>query len=170
MALQSLALPAPPQLAERRAAVVGADAPVGDVALPGGEFDFGAAAPGPVVFDNEQWAHAVSVAPFAIAQRCVTGAEFTASVADRGYARRGCGRTRDAHGSTARVARRQRTGGVLASWQVRCFDGWHELDAGAPVQHVSWLSRRLLPLGGATFAHRSRMGICRAFRPARGQR
>src|SRR2546428_135116 len=40
------------------------------------------------VFDNEKWAHAVTVAPFRIARAPVTAAELAAFVEDGGYRRR----------------------------------------------------------------------------------
>src|SRR5207249_7654462 len=39
----------------------------------------------PFVFDNEKWAHAVQIRPFAIARAPVTQAEFAAFVDDGGY-------------------------------------------------------------------------------------
>src|SRR6266540_7031690 len=46
-----------------------------DVRVPGGSFLLGADAHEPFVFDNEKWAHAVEVTPFAIASTPVTNAE-----------------------------------------------------------------------------------------------
>ncbi len=143
MTLQSLALPAPPRFAEPRVPPVsGADQAAGDLALPGGEFAFGTARGTEAhrfVFDNEQWAHVVSVAPFAIARRCVTGAEFASFVADGGYTRgelwSDAGRTWLGNAGRTAPAYWRR---VDTAWQVRRFDAWHELDASAPVQHVSW--------------------------------
>jgi gamma-glutamyl hercynylcysteine S-oxide synthase len=60
----------------------------GDVAVPGGTYVLGAPRDAPYfVFDNEKWAHAVEVAPFAIARAPVTNAEYAAFVADGGYRR-----------------------------------------------------------------------------------
>src|SRR5215813_1439053 len=59
-----------------------------DVAVPGGTFMLGAAPTEPFVFDNEKWAHEVTVAPFRIATTPVTNAEFAAFVDDGGYRRR----------------------------------------------------------------------------------
>jgi iron(II)-dependent oxidoreductase len=143
MTLQSLALPAPPRFAEPRLPPgVGADQAAGDLALPGGEFAFGTPRGTEAhrfVFDNEQWAHVLPVAPFSIARRCVTGAEFAAFVADGGYVRRDL--WSDAGRAWLDIANRtapaywRRDG---ASWQVRRFDRWHALDTSAPAQHVSW--------------------------------
>jgi len=61
----------------------------GDVEVAGGTLDLGAR-PGaePFVFDNEKWAHAVDVAPFAIARAAVSEGEFARFVDDCGYRRR----------------------------------------------------------------------------------
>jgi EgtB-related family protein len=129
----------------------------GDIALPGGELDMGAAAPrggnAGFAFDNEKWAHPVRVAPFAIAQQPVTNGEFAAFVEDGGY-RRGdlwsaAGRAWLAQ--TQRSAPRdwRRDGSV---WHERYYDQWQPLERGAPVWHVTaheaeaycaWGQRRL---------------------------
>jgi iron(II)-dependent oxidoreductase len=59
----------------------------GDVAVPGGTFRLGTARSGAFVFDNEQDAHDVRVAPFHIARAAVTQGEFARFVDDDGYAR-----------------------------------------------------------------------------------
>jgi len=59
-----------------------------DLLVPGGEFLLGAAPDGPFAFDNEKWAHPVTLAPFAISSRAVTEGEFAAFVLDGGYERR----------------------------------------------------------------------------------
>jgi iron(II)-dependent oxidoreductase len=59
----------------------------GDVEIPGGVFEPGAR-PGPgFVFDNEKWAHPVTVEPFGLARAPVTQLEFLAFVEDDGYQR-----------------------------------------------------------------------------------
>ena len=59
----------------------------GDARIPGGTLMLGATPDERFVFDNEKWAHAVEVKPFAIARAAVTQSEFAAFVDDRGYAR-----------------------------------------------------------------------------------
>src|SRR5262249_19099937 len=59
----------------------------GDAQIPGGTFHLGAHRDEAFVFDNEKWAHAVPLRPFAIARAPVTQAEFAAFVADDGYRR-----------------------------------------------------------------------------------
>jgi len=60
----------------------------GDADIPGGEFTLGSRADEPFLFDNEKWAHGVTVYPFQMARAAVTNEEFAAFVADDGYQRR----------------------------------------------------------------------------------
>ena len=55
----------------------------GDVAIPGSSFLLGASPSAPFVFDNEKWAHPVTVSPFEIARAPVTQSEFATFVDDR---------------------------------------------------------------------------------------
>src|SRR5437762_13318634 len=48
----------------------------GDGEIPGGRFRVGAVHEESFVFDNEKWAHAVAVEPFAIARAAVTQVQF----------------------------------------------------------------------------------------------
>ena len=57
---------------------------LGDVEVPGGVFHLGSERSEAFVFDNEQWAHAVEVEPFAISRAPVTQSEFAAFVEDAG--------------------------------------------------------------------------------------
>src|SRR5213595_1245455 len=60
----------------------------GDVEIPGGRFRLGALHEESFVFDNEKWAHAVAVEPFAIARAAVTQVQFLEFVEQKGYNRR----------------------------------------------------------------------------------
>jgi len=125
-----------------------------DVTLHGGEFEQGASprAEG-FVFDNEKWAHPVSVGAFTVARRPVTQAAFLSFVEDGGY------RRDDLWSSTGRAWRElaqadhpaywRRTG---AGWEQRVFDRWEPLRLSAPMAHVTaheaeafcrWAGRRL---------------------------
>ena len=59
----------------------------GDVTVPGGKFMLGSGGDASFLFDNEKWAHAVTVDPFQIARAPVSNTEFAAFVADGGYQR-----------------------------------------------------------------------------------
>ena len=88
MSLQTLALPAAPDLAQPPCTTSSAG---GDVAHGGGWFVQGAQRGDErerFVFDNEKWAHDVELAPFRIGRAPVTQCELAAFVDDGGYARR----------------------------------------------------------------------------------
>ena len=83
---------APPRLRLMERGFVAATVDTGfrlhDVDVPGGPFCLGASRDEAFVFDNEKWAHPVTVAPFRIAATPVTNAEFQGFVDDGGYRRR----------------------------------------------------------------------------------
>jgi ergothioneine biosynthesis protein EgtB len=128
----------------------------GDVQLAGGDFEMGAprpAAGGGFVFDNEKWAHARTVAPYAIAREVVSNGEFEQFVEARGY-------DKPALWSDAGRSWLKRTGRRAPrdwhhetdGWRARHFDRWSPLDRDAPLVHVTafeaeaycqWAGRRL---------------------------
>jgi iron(II)-dependent oxidoreductase len=125
-----------------------------DIEFDGGEFLMGTA-PGAArfVFDNEKWAHPVRVAPFAIANRCVSNAEFARFVDAGGYDRREWwtegGWAWRAGANAAHPVYWRRDG---AQWRVRRNDRWTPLDDAQSVMHVNlheaeawcaWAQRRL---------------------------
>ena len=57
----------------------------GWVEVPGGEFQLGASRNAPFLFDNEKWAHPVTVEPFEIAKAPITNQQYQAFVDDGGY-------------------------------------------------------------------------------------
>lgn len=121
-------------------AIPGEGALPGDVQIPGGEFLLGASPDEPFVFDNEKWAHAVLVQPFALARACVTQAEFRAFVEDGGYRRKElwCDegwQWREATGAQQPLYWRQ---GPQGNWMRRHFDQWVALEPHHPVIHVNW--------------------------------
>ncbi|HUP98206.1 MAG TPA: SUMF1/EgtB/PvdO family nonheme iron enzyme, partial [Usitatibacter sp.] len=86
MTLQTLALPPPPIDGLLPTPVSGK---ARDVSLEGGKFLMGAGTSSArFVFDNEKWAHAVHLRPFAISDSPTTQGEFAAFVDDGGYGRR----------------------------------------------------------------------------------
>lgn len=111
----------------------------GDIEIPGETYRLGAAADEDFLFDNEKWAHAVTLAPYRIARLAVTNAEFAAFVEAGGYDReqywgaagkrwlRAAGRRAPAYWFHAN--------GV---WMLRRFDRWQPLPSDEPVMHVNW--------------------------------
>jgi iron(II)-dependent oxidoreductase len=110
-----------------------------DVEVPGGVRCLGAERDEPFVFDNEQWAHPVPVAPFRMASVPVTNGEFEAFVNDEGYRRRDLW---DRRGWDWR--RREGVEHPLfwtrdgARWYERRFDAAVPLAPWQPVVHVNW--------------------------------
>lgn len=112
----------------------------GDADIPGGAFMMGSPPDAPFLFDNEKWAHPVTVAPFRIARAPVTNAEYAAFVEDGGYAKRSlwCDegwRWRGSADARHPVYWRSDASG---GWQMRRFDRWEALPPDQPVIHVNW--------------------------------
>ncbi len=111
----------------------------GDVAVAGGSFSLGAAPGADFVFDNEKWAHPVTVEPFRIGCAPVTNAQFLEFVADHGY-------RRSTLWSEAGWRWREEVGAEhplywikqQASWSERQFDRTIDLRPHRPVIHVNW--------------------------------
>ncbi|MBI3937997.1 MAG: ergothioneine biosynthesis protein EgtB [Betaproteobacteria bacterium] len=111
----------------------------GDANVAGGEFPLGAVPAAGFVFDNEKWAHAVRLEPFAIARAPVTNAEFAAFVEDAGYTRRDLWRAagwkwRESVQAVAPVYWIKQHG----EWLHRTYDVTAPLVPHAPVIHVNW--------------------------------
>ncbi|HWP58424.1 MAG TPA: selenoneine synthase SenA [Candidatus Acidoferrales bacterium] len=112
----------------------------GDAEVPGGTFLLGATPDLPFVFDNEKWAHPVTVAPFRIARAAVTNEEFLAFVEDRGYLDRrwwseAGWKWRAENGALHPVYWQREANG---RWLQRVFDRFVPLRPHAPVVHVNW--------------------------------
>ena len=135
---QTLGYPAPEHAGTK--AAPGAGPYPGDVDHPGGEFLLGATAGGVTfVFDNEKWAHPVTLAPFRIARAAVTNAEYLAFVQDGGYTRRELWsdagwRWRDTARASCPVYWVERDG----EWLQRRYDRLAPLCPHAAVIHVCW--------------------------------
>ncbi|MCJ2135306.1 SUMF1/EgtB/PvdO family nonheme iron enzyme [Methylobacterium sp. J-026] len=137
---QTLGYPAPAFAASASARPAGTGPWPGDVAVGGGTWRLGAEPGGGFVFDNEKWAHPVSVAPFRIARAPVTNAEFAAFVADGGYREAAYwdaegARWRDGCGAEHPIYWTRRG---TRDWTVRRFDRDAPLAPDQPVVHVSW--------------------------------
>jgi iron(II)-dependent oxidoreductase len=139
---QTLAYPTPRFAPDGlRAAHAPATGPLdGDASLPGGTFVMGSSPRAPFLFDNEKWAHEVTVAPFRMARAPVTNRAFAEFVEDGGYARRDLwcaeGWRWRAEAGAERPVYWTRDG--TAGWRVRHFDRWEPLRPNAPAVHVNW--------------------------------
>ncbi len=134
--LQTLGLAPPAMVRTRRGPP--ALPPGEELAFPGGETEIGSRRDDAFVFDNEKWAHAVALAPFAIDARPVSNEEFLAFVEDGGYERAEwwseAGRQWLAE--TGRRAPRYWRSGPHG-WERRAFEAWQPLAPEEPVLHVS---------------------------------
>jgi iron(II)-dependent oxidoreductase len=91
------------------------------------------------VFDNEKWAHPVTIAPFLISRTAVSNAEFAAFVESGGYAKErwwseAGWRWLRAAGAEHPIYWKRTDGG----WQLRQFDALVPLPPELPVLHVNW--------------------------------
>lgn len=112
---------------------------VGDVEFSGGEIQLGATREAEFVFDNEKWAHPVSVEPFAIGRTAVSQQEFAAFVDDDGYLRPELWSDDGWQWRLKTAALHpvywKRNGD---NWVRRHFDQWLPLEPKFPVIHVNW--------------------------------
>ncbi|MGA8593170.1 MAG: selenoneine synthase SenA [Bryobacteraceae bacterium] len=113
---------------------------LGDAEIPGGTFLLGSSPNTTFVFDNEQWAHTVTLTPFRIARTAVSNAEFAAFVDNRGYQRPELWteegwRWRESARAEHPVYWQRQAGG---RWLRRNFDQWVPLEGRRPVLHVNW--------------------------------
>jgi iron(II)-dependent oxidoreductase len=111
----------------------------GDVEVPGGTVELGAPQDAPFAFDNEQWAHPVTLEPFAIARAPVTQREYAAFVEEGGYARRELWteegwRWREEAQADAPAYWRREGRDVLR----RDFAEWVTLEPHRPIVNVCW--------------------------------
>lgn len=137
---QTLGCPAPGFIRAGRRVVKDAGPLPGDAKVAGGSFLLGATHDGFFVFDNEKWAHPVTIASFSIARAPVTQAEFAGFVEAGGYSEKSCWtdagwRWREsAQAELPLYWRRAPTG----EWLRREFDQWLPLEPHRPVLHVNW--------------------------------
>jgi iron(II)-dependent oxidoreductase len=137
---QTLEYAPPPICLQTGVDGVGQGLPLGDAEIPGGDFLLGASADSPFVFDNEKWAHPVSVKPFAMARTKVTHREFLRFVEEGGYERPEFWSQPGWQWREAVQARHPVywIAGPGAQWSVRCYDRILPLAAPLPVSHVNW--------------------------------
>lgn len=131
--------PCPEAEGKREKGKVSPPALPGDAELPGGTFPLGAEPGDDFVFDNEKWAHEVTIAPFRIARAPVTTAQYAAFVDAGGYDRREWW-SDDGWDWLQRSGRRQPAYWIQrdGAWLQRRFDREIPLNAGEPVVHVNW--------------------------------
>jgi iron(II)-dependent oxidoreductase len=110
-----------------------------DAEIPGGKFILGSTYEERFIFDNEQSAHDVEIAPFAISKTAVSNSQFRTFVEDSGYKRselwtaEGWQWRTDVGAEHPVYWRREGN-----DWLRRNFDKWVELDERLPVIHVNW--------------------------------
>lgn len=133
-ALQTLGLAAPQQLAAFTSSLV----PQAELRFGGAAFQLGSPAAAEFVFDNEKWAHQITLPAFSISSTLVSNAQYNNFMADGGYEKMqfwdDAGRIWLA--STQRTAPRywQRVGEM---WLQERFDQLIELADDEPVRHIS---------------------------------
>ncbi len=139
---QTLAYPPPrfSDAADLQAPILQTHPTEGDAEVPGGAFLLGAAQDEPFVFDNEKWAHAVEIEPFAIGRTPVTQTDYVAFVEDDGYRRSEFWTTegwkwRESVNAEHPVYWQKDTDGA---WIRRHFDQWCALEPNLPIIHVNW--------------------------------
>jgi len=110
-----------------------------DAEIPGGKFILGSTHDQRFIFDNEQLAHEVEIASFAISKTAVSNGQFKDFVEDNGYQRSALWTTEGWRWRTASGAEHpmywRREGN---DWLRRNFNHWVELDERLPVIHVNW--------------------------------
>jgi iron(II)-dependent oxidoreductase len=110
--------------------------PRGDTEVAGGTYLVGASRSSGFHFDNEKWAHPVTVAPFRIARAPVTNREFLEFVREGGYRRRDWWSAEGWESKQASMPRYWKGGGD--EWLERRFAAWEPLRSDLPVMHVDW--------------------------------
>jgi len=145
---QTLSYPAPAIAAMNKIRFAKQDAPLpqtknsltSDAEIPGGKFIQGSVCEKAFTFDNEQLAHEVEIAPFAISKTAVSNLEFQHFVEDSGYRRSDLWSAEGWHWRMSANADhpvywQQESNG---RWLRRNFDEWVALDERLPVIHINW--------------------------------
>jgi iron(II)-dependent oxidoreductase len=112
----------------------------GDAEFPGGSFIAGSGPEQGFVFDNEQLAHEVEIAAFAISKTALTNAEFRHFVEDAGYRRSEFWTAEGWQWRTSVDAEHPVywRGEGNGHWLRRNFGEWVALEERLPVIHVNW--------------------------------
>ena len=152
--LQTLGFAAPPPLPGRTlpGRTLSARSPK-ELSLKGGIFQLGSSPDQDFVFDNEKWAHAVSLHPFTICSTLVTNAEYIKFMRQGGYQKMQFW----SDAGRAWLASRKRSAPCYwqpdgTRWRCQRFGAPMRLSGSEPVRHVSfyeaqaycnWAGRRL---------------------------
>lgn len=111
-----------------------------DAQIPGGKLILGSTHQERFIFDNEQLAHDVEIAAFAVSKTAVSNGQFRNFVEDNGYKRSELWSAEGWRWRTATSAEHpvywRRDG--QDRWARRNFDEWVEFDERLPVIHVNW--------------------------------
>lgn len=152
MTLQTLGYPAP-AMPSLSLPPVAAEPAVGDVLLAGGSFHLGTQPGQEFVFDNEKWAHPVTLPAFSLSATTVTNKSFADFVDAGGYHLREFWSETGWQWREAQKAELPRYWRKdSCNWLVRRFDQWRPLPEEKPIMHVncheaeawcSWADRRL---------------------------
>ena len=112
----------------------------GFVEVPGGTFMMGAKKNATFLFDNEKFAHEVTIAPFSIARAPVTNGEFAEFVLAGGYTQEKfwCEEGRKWRESHKAFHPRYWSKNTQNQWCTRHFDKITVLSEHEPVIHVNW--------------------------------
>ncbi|MFB6346797.1 MAG: selenoneine synthase SenA [bacterium] len=125
----------------------------GDVHHSGGKYPLGADQSAPFAFDNEKWAHDVSVDPFELSRTPVTNQQFVQFVEAGGYENQswwsddGWQWLQQSGQNSPRYWKKKN-----GEWYRRFFDNWQSLEPNHPVIYVNfyeaqayckWSDRRL---------------------------
>ena len=137
---QTLAYPGPLFILENKQKEKIKSSEPEDIYIPGGTFLLGAQRNGEFIFDNEKWAHQVTVAAFKIANYAASNEAFLEFVEANGYQSEKywcnegwkwrCGQKLE-HPIYWKKDSDQR-------WYARRFDQWYPLELTHPVIHISW--------------------------------
>ena len=108
--------------------------------VPGGKFNLGATRSTPFLFDNEKWAHEITIMPFEIAKAPVTNREFQIFLNSGGY-------TNETYWDFEGWKWRQETGSSYPcywqpdgsdNWVIRRFEKILPLPLDEPIIHINW--------------------------------
>ncbi len=137
---QTLGYPKPGFIRENKKQVAVKPLVPEDIDIPGGTFKLGAERDGEFIFDNEKWAHRVTVAAFKVAKYAVSNEEYLEFVEAGGYQNE---KYWNKEGWKWRCTSKLEQPIYWKKdpdqkWYIRQFDQWKPLEFSHAVVHVSW--------------------------------